>query len=182
MNNRFIDITGKKFGRLLVLRRDKNDRHGKICWLTKCVCGTIKVINGESIRQHKTKSCGCFRGQGERLKHGLCKNGAITPDYRMWMAAKERAKKNGLTFTIVPKDIVVPKLCPIFKTPLVRGKVKPSANSPSLDRIINTKGYTKENIWVISRKANTAKSNLTLKELKQLVNMLSRKLKHHGQP
>lgn len=180
MNHNFIDITGKTFGRLFILRRGKNDKHGKTCWLTKCVCGTLKAISGESIRAHRTKSCGCFRGPGERLKHGLCKNDTITPAYKMWMAAKERAKKHNLVFSIVPKDIVIPKLCPVFGIKLLRGKIKPTSNSPSLDRLINSKGYTKENIWVISRKANTAKNNLTLKELKQLVKVLSRKMTSYG--
>jgi hypothetical protein len=181
MNRRFIDITGKKFGRLFIIRRDKNDKHGKICWLTRCVCGTIKVINGESIRQRKTRSYGCFRGPGERLKHGLCKNGIITPIYRLWMAAKERAKKHHLVFSIVPKDIIIPKRCPVFGTKIVFGKNKAGPNSPSVDRIKNNKGYEKENIWVISKRANTAKSNLSLPELQKLVKALTKKLRSmHG--
>lgn len=42
-------------------------------------------------------------------------------------------------------------------------------NSPSLDIIIPSKGYVKGNVWVISNRANRAKSNLSLEELKTLV-------------
>ncbi len=48
--------------------------------------------------------------------------------------------------------------------------------SPSLDRIDSTKGYTKGNIWVISNRANTLKNDATLSELKLLVERLENAL------
>jgi hypothetical protein len=47
-----------------------------------------------------------------------------------------------------------------------------TSNSPSLDRKNSLLGYTKENTWVISYKANAAKSNCTLNELELLVKNL----------
>jgi len=44
-----------------------------------------------------------------------------------------------------------------------------------LDRIDNNKGYIKDNVWVISRKANTIKNNASLEELKALVAALESK-------
>ena len=38
-------------------------------------------------------------------------------------------------------------------------------NSPSLDRIDSSKGYTPDNVWVISRRANIIKHDATLEEL-----------------
>jgi len=42
-------------------------------------------------------------------------------------------------------------------------------NSISLDRIVPSKGYTKENVRVISYKANTIKSNANLDDLRRVV-------------
>ena len=39
----------------------------------------------------------------------------------------------------------------------------------SLDRIDSSKGYVKDNIWVISHKANSIKNNATLTELKLII-------------
>lgn len=96
------------------------------------------------------------------------------PEKYIWTAARKRAEKRGIEFTIEPEDIIIPERCPIFDTPL--GEVhngKDRENSPCLDRIDNTKGYVKGNISVISFKANRLKSNLTVEILERLMNYVS---------
>ena len=58
-----IDLTGQRFGKLLVLQRGEYhiepSGRGVITWICQCDCGTIKSICGSSLRKGKTKSCGC---------------------------------------------------------------------------------------------------------------------------
>lgn len=54
-----IDITNQKFGKLTVIERENNNRHGQAMWLCKCECGNTKVVNGRDLRNGHTKSCGC---------------------------------------------------------------------------------------------------------------------------
>lgn len=82
-------------------------------------------------------------------------------------AAKNRAKERGLDFDLDVSDIVIPENCPILGIPIVRIPGKRTAGSASLDRIDNSRGYVKGNVWVISSKANVMKNNATLQELKQ---------------
>lgn len=59
-----IDITGQRFGRLVVLHRDESKPKGhghKAYWICRCDCGNIKSIKGESLRRGLTKSCGCLQ-------------------------------------------------------------------------------------------------------------------------
>lgn len=84
--------------------------------------------------------------------------------HRLWKNAQSRAVKNDLEFNILESDIIVPEICPILEIPIFAGDKDNYANSPSLDRIDNSKGYVKDNIRVISMKANTMKSNAS-KEL-----------------
>lgn len=86
----------------------------------------------------------------------------------MWSSAKTRANKLDLEFNIEPEDIVIPECCPILHIPLKVNKNKPRYDSPTLDRIDNSKGYLKGNIGVISRKANDYKSNMSPAEIKRL--------------
>lgn len=84
----------------------------------------------------------------------------------MLAGAKCRAKRDGLTFDIVKNDIVIPTHCPILGIPIKRNIGSGFHNdSPSLDRIHNANGYTKDNIRVISNRANLLKCDATLEEL-----------------
>jgi hypothetical protein len=79
--------------------------------------------------------------------------------------ARKRATKLGIEFSITKEDIIIPEYCPLLGVKLEAGTKGKYSMSPSLDKIDPTKGYTKDNIWVISTKANTMKSNATKEEL-----------------
>lgn len=83
--------------------------------------------------------------------------------------AKHRAKSKGLEFNVEFEDIVIPDVCPVFGIPLFFSPGRRTANSYSLDRWDNTKGYTKENTRVISWKANQYKGDLSIDEVKNLL-------------
>lgn len=91
---------------------------------------------------------------------------------RLFQSAKERAAKRGLAFEITLEDIVIPEKCPIFGIPLCKGEGAMHDGSPTLDRIDNTRGYTKDNIHVISWKANKLKGDGTSHDLMVLAQYL----------
>lgn len=90
-------------------------------------------------------------------------------------SAKYRAKKKNITFSLKKEDIIIPKKCPIFGTILKYSEGGKTDNSPTIDRIDNTKGYEKENIEIISFKANRIKSNASIEELIKLANFYKKK-------
>ena len=79
--------------------------------------------------------------------------------------SKQRAKRTNIEHTITPEDIIIPDYCPVLNIKLDVGDRKIHGNAPSIDRIDNNKGYTKENIMIISNRANMLKNNATLDEL-----------------
>jgi len=118
-----------------------------------------------------------------------CNNGHIknwrknNPDYYrdyyesnrakwMFQGAKQRALDSNLEFNISIEDIFIPEECPVRKIPFSIGSSKRNDNTPTLDRIDNSKGYIKGNVRVISWRANCLKKDGTLEEFKQLVNYL----------
>lgn len=90
--------------------------------------------------------------------------------------ARWRANRDGRPFEITLEDIEWPSHCPVLGIELDYFATKRSDNSPSLDRIDNSLGYTKENTWVISNRANRVKSDSSLEELKTLVRVMEEKL------
>ncbi len=56
---KLVDLTGQRFGRLVVLNREKN-RKSNATWLCKCDCGNQKIVVGDYLRTGRTKSCGCL--------------------------------------------------------------------------------------------------------------------------
>lgn len=85
--------------------------------------------------------------------------------HAMWKRAKDRAIKYNYDFNITEDDIIIPKVCPLLNIPIFCGDKDNYENSPSLDRIDNNKGYIKDNVWVISKKANSMKNSATFNEL-----------------
>jgi hypothetical protein len=83
----------------------------------------------------------------------------------IYMNAKARAKKANIPFDIERKDVIIPDICPVLSIKLFRESKDNWHNAPSIDRIDNTKGYTKDNIMVISRRANILKKDATFDEL-----------------
>lgn len=61
------DLTGKRFGRLIVISRGANSKHGQTQWLCLCDCGSTKIIQGSSLNSGLTRSCGCLSKEIKNL-------------------------------------------------------------------------------------------------------------------
>ena len=63
------DLTGKRFGKLVVLEEDgfikKSDGRNSRVWKCQCDCGNICHVQHVYLTGGDTKSCGCIRSQGE---------------------------------------------------------------------------------------------------------------------
>ena len=57
---KIMDLTGERYGKLVVLELDHIERSIKY-WKCKCDCGNIKIARQEHLKEGKVKSCGCIR-------------------------------------------------------------------------------------------------------------------------
>lgn len=55
--SRFVDLTGQRFGKLLVLHRDSDIKPVK--WICQCDCGNMSSVQSNNLRSGKSQSCGC---------------------------------------------------------------------------------------------------------------------------
>jgi hypothetical protein len=90
------------------------------------------------------------------------------PEAKVLNSARSSAWYYDREFSLKQSDIVIPPTCPVLGIPLFFTPGRRTANTPSLDRLDNSKGYTKDNVAVVSWRANDAKGDLSLPELKKL--------------
>lgn len=84
---------------------------------------------------------------------------------KLLIQARARAKRKNIEFSLSLEDIVIPDKCPLLEIDFVVGTKNDYEFTHSLDRIDSTKGYTKNNIWVITKLANSMKNSASRQEL-----------------
>jgi len=111
----------------------------------------------------------CFRRKRAAQRRRYLR---VRPERMLYESARYRARKRGVAFRISLDDIRIPILCPVLGIKLRRGEGRVTPRSPTIDRIDPERGYIPGNIWVISHRANTIKSDATLDELVRVVRAL----------
>ena len=139
-NINFIDLTGQKINRLIIIRRVNNSQNGRARWLCQCECGNKTIVIGKNLRNGNTKSCGCLRIDC-RTKHGHSR----TMTYKIWGGIIQRC--NNPYCNIYKKyggrGI---KVCETWQN--FEGFLRDMGERPSnmsIDRIDNNGNYCKEN-------------------------------------
>lgn len=168
-----VDLTGRRFGRLVVLKRVGTKLNQKL-WLCKCDCGnTIEAIT-QHLQNGGTKSCGCLVKQlsSERSKtHGLkilIRNGVKSVEtdlYKVWISMRSRCsnKKSKEFLWYGARGITV---CEEWNDPEVFiewAKANNYERGLQIDRIDNNKGYSPYNCRFITCKENIRNRRNTLK-------------------
>lgn len=89
MHGNLKNLTGKIFGRLVVLNLADRDKFGHAMWNCDCECGLRVITSSSSLLRGLTKSCGCLKTElfTKRVTtHGM----RHSPEYSVWCGIKER--------------------------------------------------------------------------------------------
>lgn len=87
MQKVLIDLSGQRFGRLTVLKRNGSDSSKGAMWDCRCDCGVVKNVSAHALKSGNTKSCGCIRLETPNgTTHGLSK----THEHSIWCAMIQR--------------------------------------------------------------------------------------------
>ncbi len=85
---KFIDISGKRFGRLLVI--DRAEPASPPTWNCVCDCGVQLVVSGNSLRSSNARSCGCLHRELVTTHGRSMASSNPAPEYRVWTSIKSR--------------------------------------------------------------------------------------------
>ncbi len=84
------DLTGQRFGKLVVVKRAQNDKHSKACWHCVCSCGKEVVVTGNALVTGNSKSCGCSRTESAKARAIIPGGTRQNRLYTIWRHMKER--------------------------------------------------------------------------------------------
>lgn len=153
----FKDISGKIFGKLLVLKRSENNIPKLVRYICKCDCGNIREVSSSNLKYGHTKSCGCL-AKTIHIKHHMYNH----PIYKVYFSMKSRChnKKNKRYKNYGGRGIV---MCDEWKDSFEQFYKdmgpKPSPKH-SIDRINNNGNYCKENCkWSTREQQDSNKTN-----------------------
>ena len=143
------DITGERFGRLVVLHRVPSYKTGNARWLCQCDCGKQTIVRSGSLYSGGTKSCGCLRSDNfQKLGNARKKEHTDSRQYNIWRSMKQRCHNpnnarykdyGGRGITVC--DEWLNSFEAFYKWSLSSGY----RDDLSIDRIDNDKGYFPEN-------------------------------------
>ena len=167
--------TGKRF--------DWNNHLSDILYLAKTGISSVEIANRYNISRStitkKLNKLGIdtkdlyLKGALVKRKQDDCE--FIFKRKKLWSKATN-AKNKGIDFELIYSDIDFPTHCPILGLKLDYNSKGLKDNCPSFDRINPKLGYIKENVAIISNRANRMKSNGTLNELILVTNWYRQKL------
>lgn len=147
---KYEDLTGRRFGRLVVVSREMRTRPSGVRlggWICRCDCGTEKWVSAGNLTGGGTNSCGCLSREVHK-KHGLSKD----PLHKTWCSVRLRITKEsskdypnygGRGLVMEPEWV---EDFALFRSWILANiGPKPSRNH-TLDRIENHLGYLKGNL------------------------------------
>ena len=167
------EMSGQRFGRLLIVSYEGSNKFRHALWKCKCDCGNETVLPRTRLISGNTTSCGCYNKEMVSLPPGEASFNKLFYSY------ERRAKKKDLVLDISKDEFLsLIKLNCFYcgRSPNKYFKWKNSNGGlfyNGLDRIHNSKGYMLDNIVPCCENCNYAKRKMSYGEFKQWIFSLS---------
>jgi hypothetical protein len=185
---KLIDLTGKRFGRLRVIRRAESvSERGDTLWLCACSCGNTTTTSSHRLRYGETKSCGCYKREVSAKRTGALNRGRVAYNRMEPLLAAKRAfyagYRKGARERSLNFEISFELFCEIISKPCYycgcEFSVQKSTHENTgilkcngIDRIDSLKSYVIDNIVPCCTICNRAKSDTSLVDFNHYLDAL----------
>lgn len=166
--SRFQVLSGRRFGRLVVLEMVARRERGTSRWACACDCGKQSVARGDKLRNGQTRSCGCL-GAETRARH--IQANALPPGEAAFRSLltiyrrNARLRRHDFSLTADEFRQLVTSNCHYCGIPPQNDVSAGSSTNGSfrcggVDRLYNDRGYTLENCRSCCTECNMAKGSM----------------------
>jgi hypothetical protein len=161
MNKLKTDLTGQRFGRLIVIKyckKGSNNKYSK--WECLCDCGKLTRVTSSSLKTGTVRSCRCYQKDclSSRFDRKLSRLNAIV------RYSKRNAKVRGIVWELTKEQSHK-----ILKEPCSYCEYFDEVTLSGIDRVDNSKGYTLENSVSYCRWCNWGKNERTIEQFKNWI-------------
>lgn len=179
-----LDLSGKRFGRLVAFRISHRSDYNHIFWLCSCDCGKEKSVDVIHLRSGHTKSCGCL--VADTLKGNTHKPrflGQNAGPNAVFSKYRHGAVSRGLPFdlSVINVRALISSNCAYCGSPpsnTMTFKKRHQFKYNGIDRLNNLSGYTVENCVPCCNACNHAKKTMSLSEFREFIERISSHLPH----
>ncbi|MCK4252148.1 hypothetical protein KAX97_11920 [candidate division WOR-3 bacterium] len=172
-SNNIIDLVGLRFGLLKVIKLAPICK-GNTQWLCKCDCGNFSIVTSQSLRSGRTKSCGCFKRERQKIGKGEAAFNQLFNGYK----CHSKRYKRGFSFLLTKKEFKK-----LTKQNCFYCGQKPSQSAKTrsnnggyiyngIDRLNNNKGYEIDNCVTCCKNCNLMKKTLSQEEFLNHINKI----------
>lgn len=146
------NLTGQRFGRLVVIRQSPT-QNKRAYWYCRCDCGREHIVMGKCLRRGDTKSCGCLKMERIRTIARKLPSGESAFN-QIFINYKRQARLRNLDFTLSREQFQKLTKCVCYycgQEPAQTHQGGPSKRLNGsytyngIDRKDNDTGYTNEN-------------------------------------
>ena len=168
-----IDLTGMRFGRLLVVSCAGRNPYGGFRYLCKCDCGKEKISPYTSLRDGNSQSCGCLRSDRMRVEiHRVRMKSPVwgvlperACENRVFRSYAKHARKRNLGWELdfeTFKGFLYSNCFYCNAPPRQRMRSRrTSILYTGVDRIDSSQGYTEDNVVPSCGTCNYMKSDMS---------------------
>ena len=164
-NRTYVDLTGKRFGRLTVVGHDGMKRTFRY-WECLCDCGNKTKVKARDLKSGHTQSCGCLKkersSEGCRNRRLLGNEAGFNQIYREYR--NKNAERRDLPFELTKEQFreLTQKSC--HYCGVMHSKNQKGFLYNGIDRVDNTKGYVIDNVVPCCFTCNISKARMTVED------------------